>query len=208
MEIPRGTLEARAVIIAVSTGVLANEVIRFTPSLPDWKRQAIDDLPLGSCNKVALGFTRNPFGDLDNVMLMPDLGPDRSVEFVVREGGRNIVTAMLNGPHAKALAAEGARATADYALTQLAAIFGNEVKACVTDRVVFADWDHDPWVGGCYAAAKVGRQAARAELARPIDSRLFFAGEAVHECYMGDIHGAHLSGEAAADAALATLRGR
>ena len=81
--------------------------IRFAPSLPDWKLQAIDDLPLGSCNKVALGFTRNPFGDLDTVMLMPDLGPGQSVEFVVREGGRDIVTTMLNGPHAKALAARG-----------------------------------------------------------------------------------------------------
>jgi monoamine oxidase len=125
----------------------------------------------------------------------------------VREGGHNVVTATLNGPFAQALAADGARAVADYALTQLAAIFGTEVKTCVTDRLVFADWDHDPWIRGCYAAAKVGRHSARAELARPIESRLFFAGEATHECYMGDVHGAHLSGEAAAEAALAALRG-
>ena len=206
VETPRGTLEARCAIVAVSTGVLAGESIHFTPSLPDWKRHAIDCLPMGSCNKVALGFTRNPFGDLDSVMLMPDLGPEQSVEFVVREGGRNIVTAMINGPFAKALAAEGARATADYALTQLAAIFGSDVKACVTDRLVFADWDHDPWVAGCYAAARPECHAARAELARPIENRLFFAGEATHDRYMGDVHGAHLSGEAAADAALRALR--
>jgi monoamine oxidase len=207
VETPRGTLEARAAIIAVSTGVLASGIIRFAPSLPDWKRQAIDDLPLGSCNKVALGFTHNPFGDLDSVMLMPDLGAEQSVEFVVREGGHNIVTTMLNGPFAKELAAEGARATADYALTQLAAIFGDDVKSCVTDRLVFADWDHDPWVAGCYAAARVGRYAARTELAQPVDDRLYFAGEAAHDRYMGDVHGAHLSGEAAADTALAVVRG-
>ncbi len=205
VETPRGTIEARAAIIAVSTGVLADEAIRFDPSLPDRTRQAIADLPLGSCNKVALGFTRNPFGDLNTVMLMPDLGPDQSVEFVIRENDRNIVTTMLNGPFAKALAAEGARAAADYALTQLAAIFGSDVKRCVTDRIVFADWDHDPWVRGCYAAARPGRHAARAELARPVENRLFFAGEAVHDRYMGDVHGAHLSGEVAADAALAAL---
>lgn len=207
VETPRGAIEARAAIIAVSTGVLAAEIIRFNPSLPDWKQQAIADLPMGSCNKVALGFTRNPFGDLDTVMLMPDLGPDQSVEFGVREGGRDIVTTMINGPFAKALAADGARATADYALTQLAAIFGNDVKASVTDRFVFADWDHDPWTAGCYTAAKPGCHSARAELTRPIESRLFFAGEAVHDRYMGDVHGAHLSGEAAVDAALAVLRG-
>ncbi|HJR22602.1 MAG TPA: NAD(P)/FAD-dependent oxidoreductase [Dongiaceae bacterium] len=206
VETPRGALEARAAIIAVSTGVLASERLRFAPALPDWKQQAIGDLPLGSCNKVALAFTRNPFGDLDTVMLMPDLGAGPSVEFVVREGGRNVVTTMLNGPQAKDLAAEGARATADYALTQLAAIFGNDVKGCVTDRLVFADWDHDPWIGGCYAAARPGRCSARAELARPIGGRLFFAGEAAHDWYMGDVHGAHLSGEAAAEAALALVR--
>jgi monoamine oxidase len=206
VETPRGTIEARAAIIAVPTGVLASEMIRFAPSLPDWKRQAIADLPLGSCNKVALGFTRNPFGNFDTVMLMPDLEPDESVEFVVREGGHNVVTTMLNGPFAKALAAEGARTMADYVLTQLAAIFGSEVKRCVTDRIVFADWDHDPWIQGCYAAAKPGRYVARADLARSIEGRLFFAGEATHDRYMGDVHGAHLSGETAADAALAALR--
>ena len=207
VETPRGTIEAKAAIVAVSVGVLAAEIIRFSPSLPDWKSQAIADLPMGSCNKVAFGFTRNPFGDLDTVMLMPDLGPDQSVEFVMREGGHNIVTTMLNGPFAKALAAEGARATADYALTQLAAIFGNDVRACVTERLVFADWDHDPWIAGCYAAAKPGCHAARAGLARPIEGRLFFAGEAMHDHYSGDVHGAHLTGEAAAEAVLAVLRG-
>jgi len=177
VETPRGTIQARSAIITVSTGVLAREGIRFTPPLPVWKQQAISDLPMGSCNKVALGFARNPFGDLDSIMLMPDLGPDQSLEFVLREGGRDVVTAMLNGPFAKELATEGARAAADYALTQLAAIFGNEVRTCVTDRVIFADWDHDLWTAGCYAAARVGCYGARAELARPIEGRLFFAGE-------------------------------
>ena len=205
VETPQGPLNARAIIITVSTGVLAAEQIRFDPSLPDWKLQAINDLPLGSCNKVALGFTRNVFGDLGDVMLMPDLGPGQSVEFVLREGGRDIVTTMVNGPAARDLAAQGAAASADYALAVLAGIFGNDVKQHVMPRHVFADWDHDPYVRGCYAAALPGRYYARAELARPVQDRLFFAGEATHECYMGDAHGAHLSGEAAAEAALAAL---
>jgi monoamine oxidase len=206
VETPQGPLLTRTVIITVSTGVLAAEQIRFDPSLPAWKLQAINDLPLGSCNKVALGFTRDAFG-MSDVMLMPDLGPGQSVEFVLREGGRNIVTTMCNGPAAKDLAAQGAQASADYALSILAGIFGNDVRGCVTDRLVFADWDHDPYVRGCYAAALPGRHFARAELARPVEDRLFFAGEAAHERYMGDVHGAHLSGEAAADAALAAVRG-
>ena len=207
VETPQGPLLTRAAIIAVSTGMLAAEQIRFSPSLPAWKLQAINDLPMGSCNKVALSFTHDAFG-VSDVMLMPDLGPGQSIEFVVREGGRNIVTTMFNGPAAKELAAQGAKASADHALSVLAGIFGNDVRKSVTNRIVFADWDHDPYVRGCYAAALPGRYSARAELARPVEDRLFFAGEATHDIYMGDIHGAHLSGEAAADAALAAVRSR
>ncbi len=205
VETPQGPLLARAAIITVSTGVLAAGQIRFSPSLPDWKLQAINDLPLGSCNKVILDFTHDVFG-VSDVMLMPDLGSGQSVEFVIREGGRNIVTTMFNGPAAKELAAQGAKTSADHALSVLTGIFGTDIRKSVTDRLVFADWDHDPYVRGCYAAALPGRYAARAELARPVEDRLFFAGEATHDIYMGDIHGAHLSGEAAADAALAAAR--
>ena len=206
VETPDGTLQARAVILAVPVGILAAEAIRFDPALPAWKLGAIADLPMGSCNKVALAFSRNVFGELADVMLMPDLGPDQAVELVIREGGRDTVTAMFNGPFAKDLAAQGDRACAEFALSALAGIFGNDVRQAVQPRVVFADWDHDPWIRGCYTAAKPGRADARAILARAVEERLFFAGEATHERFMGDVHGAHLSGEAAAEAALASLR--
>ncbi len=207
VETPEGTLQARAVILAIPVGVLAAEAIRFDPALPDWKLDAIADLPMGSCNKVALGFTRNVFGDLADVMLMPDLGADQAVELVIREGGRDTVTAMFNGPGGKALAAAGAKASADYAVSLLAGIFGEDVRQAVQPKFVFADWDHDPWIRGCYAAARLGKADSRATLARAVDARLFFAGEATHERYMGDVHGAHLSGEAAAEAVLAVLNG-
>lgn len=205
VETPRGTLNARTVILTASTGVLASQAIRFAPDLPDWKRQAIADLPMGSCNKVILGFAANPFGDLHDVMLMPDLGPGQSVELLIREGGRDIVTVMFNGPAAKQLAAEGEWANVDYALTVLADIFGGDVKRHMTGRHVFADWDHDPWVRGCYSTARPGGAAARAALARPLEDRLFFAGEATHGRFIGDVHGAHLRGEAAAEAVLAAI---
>ncbi len=206
VETSGGTLQARAAILAVPVGVLAAEAIRFDPSLPDWKLGAIADLPMGNCNKVALGFSRNVFGDLADVMLMPDLGPDQAVELVIRDGGRDTVTAMFNGPGGKALAAAGAEACADYAVSLLADIFGNDIWQAMQPRVVFADWDHDPWIRGCYTAARPGRADARAILARAVEDRLFFAGEATHERFMGDVHGAHLSGEAAAEAVLAALR--
>ena len=48
----------------------------------------------------------------------------------------------------------------------------------------------------------------RADLARPVDDRLFFAGEATHPTFFTAAHGAWLSGERAAAEALAALQGR
>ena len=75
------------------------------------------------------------------------------------------------------------------------------MKRAVLPQYVIADWDHDPYIRGCYSAARIGRADARAELARPIENRLFFAGEACSTNYMGDVHGAWFTGIAAAEAA-------
>lgn len=48
-----GRINARAAIITVSTGVLAQGGIAFTPDLPAEKREAIHGLPLGLLNKLA-----------------------------------------------------------------------------------------------------------------------------------------------------------
>jgi len=209
VETPRGRVESRAVIVTVPTGVLAGDALRFDPLLPGWKQQAIADLPMGSCNKLSLGLTGNPFGEVAGSILAAGSGADRSVEFLLREDGRDIVTMMVNGAFAKDLAAAGAPAMIDYAVGRLSALFGSDIRSALTGRHVLADWDHDPWAAGCYAVACPGAAAARETLARPVEDRLFFAGEAVHDRYMGDVHGAHLSGEAAAeDAARAIFGGK
>ncbi|MDY0873907.1 flavin monoamine oxidase family protein [Dongia rigui] len=199
---PDGILVAQRIILATSTAIL-HDGIEFAPALPDWKRRAIADLPLGSCNKVALRFSRPVFGDCPPSLILPLRGAHEAVEIVVRESDLEIATCLFNGPFAKELAAAGHPAMANYALERLSEIFGSDVKQASMPQYIIADWDHDLHIRGCYAAARVGRADARAELARPIDDRLFFAGEACSTNYMGDVHGAWFSGIAAAEAASA-----
>ena len=51
---------------------------------------------------------------------------------------------------------------------------------------------------GSYSAAKVGKVAARATLAEPLDDRLYFAGEAISTTSHSSLHGAYLTGQSAA----------
>jgi monoamine oxidase len=58
---------------------------------------------------------------------------------------------------------------------------------------------------GYVSAALPGRADARLDLARPLGDRLFFAGEATSLQFMGDVHGAWLSGIDAANTAARAL---
>jgi len=40
--------------VTVSIGVLQSGMIEFDPPLPQWKQDAIDALPMGLLNKIAL----------------------------------------------------------------------------------------------------------------------------------------------------------
>jgi monoamine oxidase len=60
------------------------------------------------------------------------------------------------------------------------------------------DFDHDPFARGAYSYLRPGGGEAHAELARPIDGTLFFAGEGTDVDYPGTVGGAIQSGERAA----------
>lgn len=66
------------------------------------------------------------------------------------------------------------------------------------------NWSQDPWALGSYSF--IPRGASRrdhAELAQPVDDRLYFAGEAAHPEYNSTVHAAHESGLRAAGECLA-----
>lgn len=200
-----GVIDARAALITVSTGVLAEGRPRFEPALPGWKQRAIADLPMGHCNKLALAFDGDLLGDCEEVLLLPLRGGEESVELVVRSGGASEVVMLVSGAFGQALSAAGEAAMADYALERVLEVTGSAVRRQLRGRRLHADWDGEPFIRGCYAAARPGGAHRRVELALPLAGSLFFAGEATHECFMGDVHGAWLSGERAADEALAAL---
>ncbi|HXV24631.1 MAG TPA: NAD(P)/FAD-dependent oxidoreductase [Alphaproteobacteria bacterium] len=205
LDTPRGTLEARAAILTISTGVLQSGAIRFSPELPGWKRDAIGALPMGSCNKIALSFVRPVLDVCDDCMVLPLRGPIEAVELVLRPGGYEMAIGLLNGPFGKEIAEAGASAMAEYVLERLVEVFGSDLRKALYPVQVMADWDRDPFVRGYVSAALPGLADARLNLLRPIDDRLFFAGEATSLNFMGDVHGAWLSGIEAAEAVARAL---
>ena len=198
----RGTLTARAVIIAVPTPALAEEHLRFEPALPG-KRDAALGLPLGLADKVFLALGKpdavpvegHCFGRTDT---------SATASYHLRPFGRPYIEAYFGGRLAASLEAEGPGALTAFAMEQLAAVFGADFRLTLSPLAETA-WASDPWVLGAYSHALPGHAGDRARLAAPVDGRLFFAGEATHASFFSTAHGAWESGVRAAEEALAAL---
>lgn len=196
----KGTLTAKTVIVTVSTGILAGGDIRFTPELPDWKREAIADLPLGCHNRICLAFDRNVFGEdhpIDVTLLSSESEP---MTFHISPFGFNYVSAVTGGRFADWLERAGPEASADLAKENLQKAFGSNITKHMVRHLVTA-WRGDPWIKGAYSAAVPGAAHQRARLSEPLFDRLFFAGEATSQQVYATAHGAYLSGLQAAELA-------
>lgn len=194
---PKGTIAGRVALITVSTGILASDDIQFHPNLPVWKTEAISDLPMGTENKIGVHFDTDVFGAEGRGFFSTwnDDGSAAKVDASVM--GFNAASVFVGGRYCVWLEKQGQRACQDFAVNRIADIFGNDVRKHV-DRCIATAWNTEPWTRGSWACAKPGAAHQRAALARPVDERLFFAGEATVYGGQGTCHGAYQSGIQAA----------
>jgi monoamine oxidase len=199
---PEGKVETDAVVVTVSTGVLAAGRIGFTPGLPDDKLQAIADLPMGLLNKVAFLFDAAHLGVADGEFADYHAGGAQFCNFALRLCGSDLSVGFVAGRFGQDLEAQGPGAATAFCIEGLRALFGTHITRQVrgTDEV---GWMSNPLTMGSYSATRPGRAGARAVLAEPLDGRIFFAGEATNPRAYATVHGAHLSGCEAATAILA-----
>jgi monoamine oxidase len=201
---PRGDIEARAVIVTVPTEVLAAGIPRFAPELPD-KVAAAHALPLGIADKVYLRLIGGEdipkdahlYGAIDRV----DTG-----SYHLRPLGRPLVEGYFGGEFARELEREGEAGFANFAIDQLAALMGNDIRKRL-ELIAASNWVRDPWARGSYSRARPGHADAREVLAATVDQRLFFAGEACSREDFSTAHGAYRSGVVAAEQVISALCG-
>lgn len=198
IETARGVLAARAAIVAVPTPQIAEGRLAFRPALPD-KQAAAEGLPLGLADKVVLALEgADEFPKEGHLFGRTDRTETGS--YHLRPFGRPYVEAFLGGRCARALEAEGPGAATAFAVSELCELFGSSFRKRLAPLAETA-WAADPFSLGSYSHARPGRAGARAELARPVDGRLFFAGEATSPHAYSTAHGAWESGLRAAEEA-------
>lgn len=198
----RGVVEARTAIVTVPTDLIAAGALRFDPPLPDLV-EAAADLPLGLASKLHLTLTGAEDFPPDSQLW----GRNDTAEtggYHLRPFGRPMIEAWFSADLARLLEAEGEAAFAAFAADELANLLGSGMHRRI-EPVAVSMWGADPWSCGAYSHARPGAADARARLARPVEDRIFIAGEATSTDFYGTTHGAWLEGERAARRALAAL---
>ena len=199
-----GTLRAKAVILTVSTNVLASGGIRFTPQLPTRVSNAIDSVPLGCAEKVAF-LLDAPLESIPPTSFASVVAPEgEPIYFQINPFGRPLIVAHMNGPAIREILAEGDAAMIAYARDRLIAGFGSDIAKSIKGAAA-TEWGTDPFILGGYSNAVPGKAHLRRVLAEPFSDRLLLAGEATNETAFASAHGAHISGIRAAKRALSQI---
>jgi monoamine oxidase len=203
VETTRGDIVADAVIVTLSSNLIAAQEDLFLPALPD-KTAAAAGLPLGLADKLFLSLAEAQQFDNDS-RAFGDATRAATAAYQFRPFGRPLIEAYFGGALAAELETAGEAAFFDFAVRELVGLFGADFAHRVAPLGLHR-WGVDRLARGSYSYALPGKADCRAALAAPVDNRIFFAGEACSTSDYSTAHGAYLTGVAAADQAIAALR--
>jgi monoamine oxidase len=204
------------VLITVPLAILQaapddNGAIRFTPTLPDSKLEALTKLVMGKVIRVTLCFrhrfwdTISPPGhDRKNLSDMGFLFSQNEwfpTWWTTMPEKLPIITGWAPFRCAERLSGRSRSFVIEQSLKALGSLLGVGMAELsqLLEAAYFHDWQSDPFSRGAYSYGAVGADGAQQALASPIENTLFFAGEATDTSgHNGTVHGAIASGRRAA----------
>lgn len=204
VETTRGVFTSDALIMTAPTPLIASRTIRFRPDLPE-KASAAASLPLGLADKLVMSIDAPDALPVDG-HLFGNPKETATGSYHLRPFGRPLIEGYFGGGLASELEAGGPAAFYAFAASELANLFGGEIRTRLSP-VSATSWGLDPYARGSYSYARPGYADARALLAAPVDNRLFFAGEACSQRDFTTAHGAYWTGVEAAEQTIACRHG-
>ncbi len=208
----KGIFKADYVVSTIPLGVLQRNMTElFDPVFEQSKINSIHNLEMGLLDKTYLIF------DKDEVMKDP-YWDELNQEWAIRGGDwdtydsswrffmdfhkftdKPIILAFNVGSTAEGLQSESDDNVIEEQMME--ALRKTYPNSTIPDpvKIIRTSWAHDPLSFGTYSFIPVtGATSDIDELAKPINNKLFFAGEATSKHYYGTVHGAYISGYRAA----------
>ncbi|HEX4262800.1 MAG TPA: NAD(P)/FAD-dependent oxidoreductase [Verrucomicrobiae bacterium] len=186
---------AEAALVTLPIGIWKAREVLFEPALAK-KQEAADNLQFGNVLKVTLVFRKQWWPKADFGFIQ---APEERIPTWWSDPRGPVLTGWAGGPKADALLTQSPAQLETLALGILRKIFG---AASLRKQLVSShsyNWANDPHIRGAYSYIPVNGLELPKMLGAPIESTLFFAGEAtVTDAQMGTVFGALESGLRAA----------
>ncbi len=176
-------------IVTVPLSILKDGDIKFSPELPKAKHEAMEMLGMDAGIRVILK-VKTKFWPNDTTVLYS--GGDAGIFNIEKDSDNNyLLSSMIVGKTAEKMNNRSeANVLSDIQADFTTAFGADAANSIVDSKVVF--WSDMPYIKGTYSYQKVGGSMANREaLAKAIDQKIFFAGEATNaKGNSGSIHGA------------------
>ncbi|NQY68690.1 MAG: FAD-dependent oxidoreductase [Flavobacteriales bacterium] len=199
------TYTTNRVVSTVSSDVLKSEIIDFVPNLPADKVKAYNKMTLDVGFRMYLKF-KEPIWEKDDIVEI--LGAGLSTRCWVPNKYRgegvndpNVLQCYIMGERAEDLIAKDERAE-EVVVKELDAIFGGTTATDNFIEAFYMNYEMDPYIKGIYSYGSskgwYNEEGVGADeiLAKSVDNKLFFAGEAT---WSSTVVGAMRSGLASAE---------
>jgi monoamine oxidase len=201
--------ECTVLIITVPIAVLKSGDINFVPNLPINTTSAMNRIGMDIGYKVMLGFYVNFWGKEVSSIYTDGVAP----EYYAPGKGRSlndenrILSAVIMGKHAEALTGKTDEEIIQLLLAELDVLYDGEASQQFDETTTYVtNWGDMQYIKGVKSYPLVSGTGAAEEFARPINDRLFFAGEATAlEGNYGTVQGALESAKRAVDEVLAVI---
>ncbi len=174
-------------IITVPVSVLIDNDIKFTPELPLNKTNALSKLGMDGGIKIIVKLAKNIWpSDATHLYLN---GNFNKIE-VSKINSNYILTALVKGSVAETLSQKNDNEIINDLKKEFEYIYGTNSFIPIASKVI--SWNKMPYIKGVYSYHKMGGTINdRVELAKSIDNKLFFAGEATNsDGLSGTVQGA------------------
>lgn len=191
----QGNFQGDRVIVTLPLGVLQKNIVKFSPPLPEKKLEAINRLGMGVLNKLYLlcpkRFWQNNYDWIGKISEKKG----QWSEWVNLESAlkKPILLGFNAGKFGREIESWSDEEIIADAMKNLRQIYGDSIPQPIDYQLT--RWSQDPFTFGSYSYyATNSTPNHRRELAKPINQKLFFAGEATSVDYPATVHGAYLSG--------------
>ena len=182
------TYNADKVIITVPIPILKSADIQFIPTLPNEKTTAFSKIGMDAGMKVFLKFS-NKFFD-QNIIGGP-ICAAYADDSIGKAQNDNVLLAFIMGVQAEYLTSLGSDTAITTALLQeLDTMYNGQATASFVASHV-QNWTINRFVKGAYSYSTIGMGDARKVATKPINKKLYFAGEAMNtNGHHQTVHGA------------------